>query len=151
MGTGLPAILILGAGLTIAVSAFIHPFGMVRGQSDDKPLFAGTQVDPEVLQIFERSCQNCHSERTEWPWCSYIAPIGWFIEKNVQQGRGHMNLSRWDEYDRGSQRDILTRMSAVLRSRQMPLPRYLILHPSSRLSEGEIAKIESGRKESTSA
>jgi hypothetical protein len=42
MGTGLPAILILGAGLTIAVSAFIHPFGMVRGQSDDKPLFAGT-------------------------------------------------------------------------------------------------------------
>jgi Haem-binding domain len=109
------------------------------------------RVDPEVLQIFERSCQNCHSERTEWPWCSYIAPIGWFIEKDVQQGRGHMNLSRWDEYDRGSQRDILTRMSAVLRSRQMPLPRYLILHPSSRLSEGEIAKIESGRKESTSA
>ena len=151
MGTGLPAILILGAGLTIAVSAFIHPFGMVRGQSDDKPLFAGTQVDPEVLQIFERSCQSCHSEGTEWPWCSYIAPIGWFIEKDVQQGRGHMNLSRWDEYDRSSQRDILTRMSAVLRSRQMPLPRYLILHPCSRLSEGEIAKIESGRKESPSA
>jgi len=142
MRTRLPTILILGAGLVVAISAFVHPFGKVKAQSYDKPLFAGAQIDPEVLQIFERSCQNCHSERTEWPWYSYIAPIGWFIEKDVQQGRDHMDFSRWDEYDRGSQRDILTRMSAVLRTRQMPLPRYLILHPSSKLSEGEITMID---------
>jgi Haem-binding domain len=142
MRTRLPAILIAGAGLIVAISPFVHPFGMVKAQSYDKPLFAGAQIDLEVLQIFERSCQNCHSKRTEWPWYSYIAPIGWFIEKDVQQGRDHMDFSRWDEYDRGSQRDILTRMSAVLRSRQMPLPRYLILHPGSRLSEGEITMID---------
>ena len=53
-----------------------------------------------------------------------------------------MDVSRWDEYDRASQRDILTRMSAVLRSWQMPLPRYLILHPGSKLSEGEISMID---------
>ena len=46
-----------------------------------------------------------------------------------------MDFSKWDEYDRGSQWDILTRMSAVLRSWQMTLPRYLILHPGSKLSE----------------
>ena len=142
MRTRLPAILIVGAGLIVAISAFIHPFGMVKAQSYDKPLLNGAQIDVKVLQIFERSCQNCHSERTEWPWYSYIAPIGWFIEKDVQQGREHMDFSRWDEYDRGSQRDILTRMSAVLRSRQMPLARYLILHPGSRLSEAEITMIE---------
>jgi hypothetical protein len=138
----MPKILILGAGLVVAISVFVHPFGMVKAQSYDKPLFAGAQIDPDVLQIFEKSCQNCHSEKTEWPWYSYIAPIGWFIEKDVQQGRDHMDFSRWDEYDWLGQRDILTRISAVLRSRQMPLPRYLILHPGSKLSEEEIAKIE---------
>jgi hypothetical protein len=46
------------------------------------------------------------------------------------------------ESDRGSQRDVLTRMSAVLRSRLMPLPRYLILHPGSKLSEADIAMID---------
>jgi Haem-binding domain len=147
MRTRLPAILILGAGLVVAISAFVHPFGKVKAQSYDKPLFAGAQIDLEVLQIFERSCQNCHSERTEWPWYSYIAPIGWFIEKDVQHGRDHMDFSRWDEYDRGSQRDILTRMSAVLKTRQMPLPRYLILHPSSKLSEGEIKMIDEWTQE----
>ena len=141
MRTRLPAVLIVGAGLMAAISAFVDPFGKVKAQGIDKPLFAGAQIDLEVLQILERSCQNCHSERTEWPWYSYIAPIGWFIEKDVRQGREHMDLSRWDEYDHTSQRDILTRMSAVLRSRQMPLPRYLILHPGSKLSEEEIAKI----------
>jgi hypothetical protein len=147
MRTRLPAILTVGAGLIVAISAFVHPFGMVKAQSYDNPLFAGAQIDREVLQIFERSCQNCHSERTEWPWYSYIAPIGWFIEKDVRQGRDHMDFSRWDEYDRGSQRDILSRMSAVLRSRQMPLPRYLILHPSSKLSEGEIKMIDEWTQE----
>ena len=142
MRTRLPAVLIVGAGLMVAISAFVHPFGMVKAQGYDKSLFAGAQIDVEVLQIFERSCQNCHSERTEWPWYSYIAPIGWFIEKDVQQGRQHMDFSRWDEYDRASQRDILTRMSAVLRSRQMPLPRYLTLHPGSKLSGGDITMID---------
>ena len=142
MRNRLPAIVIVGAGLMVAISAFVHPFGMVKAQSYEMPLFAGTQMDLDVLQIFERSCQNCHSEKTEWPWYSYIAPIGWFIEKDVEQGREHMDFSRWDEYDRASQRDILTRMSAVLRSRQMPLPRYLILHPGSKLSDGDIAMID---------
>jgi hypothetical protein len=142
MRTRLPAVLIVGAGLMAATCSFVHPFGMVKAQGFDKPLCAGAQIDLEVLQIFERSCQNRHSERTEWPWYSYIVPIGWFIENDVQQGREHMDFSRWEEYDRGNQRDILTRMSAVLRSRQMPLPRYLILHPSSKLSETEIAMID---------
>jgi hypothetical protein len=142
MRTRLPGIVILGAGLIVAISVFVHPFGMAKAQGYDKPLFAGAQIDLEVLQIFERSCQNCHSERTEWPWYSYMAPIGWFIERDVKQGREHMDFSRWDEYDRSGQRDILTRMSAVLRSRQMPLPRYLILHPGSKLSEEEIATID---------
>ena len=142
MKARLQAVLILGAGLAIAVSAFVHPFGMVTAQSPDRPLFAGTQVDPGVLQLFERSCQNCHSERTEWPWYSYIPPIGWAIERDVQQAREHLDLSRWDQYGRGIQRDILARMSAALKSRQMPLPRYLLLHPGSKLSEEEIAKID---------
>jgi Haem-binding domain len=67
MRTRLPAIPILGAGLSVALSGFVHPFGMVRAQGRDKRLLAGAQIDLEVVQIFERSCQNCHSERTEWP------------------------------------------------------------------------------------
>jgi hypothetical protein len=33
-------------------------------------------------------------------------------------------------------------MSAALKSRQMPLPRYVVLHPGSKLSNEEIARID---------
>ena len=38
-------------------------------------------------------------------------------------------------------RDLLARIGAEVRSRQMPLPRYVLLHPEARLSDAEIQAI----------
>jgi hypothetical protein len=134
-------ILIAGTGLICLASVFVHPFGAVKAHSSSTPLLAGAPVDPSVVRIMERSCQNCHSERTDWPWYSYIAPMSWLIENDVRNGRSHMNLSRWDEYNLEKQQEILTELGAMIRSRQMPLPRYIRLHPSAKLSDAEIDQI----------
>ncbi|HMF58530.1 MAG TPA: heme-binding domain-containing protein, partial [Pyrinomonadaceae bacterium] len=34
---------------------------------------ASTHLTPEVAAIFERSCNDCHSNRTRWPWYSHVA------------------------------------------------------------------------------
>ena len=52
-----------------------------------------------------------------------------------------MNLSLWDEYNLDKQHEILTELSAMVRSRQMPPPRYLQVHPSAKLSDAEIDQI----------
>src|SRR6266853_1620808 len=134
----LPAFLVIGVSLLGPVSLLAHPFGAAKILVSSKPLLAGAPVDPGVMQIVERSCQNCHSEKTEWPWYSYVAPMSWLIEKDVHEGRSHMNLSHWNEYDTAKQGVILARLSAVVRSRQMPLPRYVRLHPNAQLSDAEI-------------
>lgn len=133
--------LIAGTGLICLASVFVHPFGAVRAHSSSTPLLAGARVDPSVVRIMERSCQNCHSERTVWPWYSYVAPMSWLIENDVRNGRSHMNLSHWDEYNLEKQQELLTKLSAMIRSRQMPLPRYLQLHPGAKLSDAEIDRI----------
>jgi hypothetical protein len=135
------AVLIVGAGLVVLASVCVHPFGVVKARTSNTPLLAGTPVDPSVARIMERSCQSCHSERTDWPWYSYVAPISWLIENDVRNGRSHMNLSHWDEYTLDKRQEILTELSAMVRSRQMPLPRYLQLHPSAKLSDAEIDQI----------
>ena len=137
----LPAILIIGASLLGLASLLAHPYGAVKTQASSKPLLADAPADPAVMQIIERSCQNCHSEKTDWPWYSYIAPMSWLIEKDVNQGRSHMNLSHWDEYNSESQQQILAELSSVVRNRQMPLPRYLKLHPEAALSDSEIDQL----------
>jgi len=134
--------LLLSAPVLLAfASIFVHPFGAVKNQVSTKPLFAGSTIDAPIVGIIEKSCQNCHSERTEWPWYSYVAPMSWMIENDVRQGRSHMNLSRWDEFNLEEQQQILSKLSVMIRNRAMPLPRYLLLHPSARLSDAEIARI----------
>jgi hypothetical protein len=132
------AILLSGIALLTVCSVVVHPFGAIKAQRSDKPLLLDSTFSPQVVTIIERSCQNCHSEKTEWPWYSYVAPMSWMIEHDVQRGRSHMNLSRWNGYNQREQQEILLKMSTLVRNRAMPLPRYLLLHPESKLSDAEV-------------
>jgi hypothetical protein len=135
------AVSIVG-GLAITVSALVHPFGHAKSVFSAEPLLAGSSADPAVLRIIERSCQSCHSERTDWPWYSYIAPAGWMIENDVSRGRQHLNLSHWEDYGSHQQSALLSKMAAAIRNRQMPPDRYTLLHPAAKLSNAEIAQID---------
>jgi RNA polymerase subunit RPABC4/transcription elongation factor Spt4 len=130
-----------GATLVGLVSLLVHPFGAVKAHSSAAPLLVGAEVHPAVAQIVERSCQNCHSEKTTWPWYSYVAPVSWLIESDVSKARGHMNLSVWGQYTIEKREEILGDLAAAVRSRQMPPPRYTLMHSSAKLSEAESEQI----------
>lgn len=132
--------ILICAGVAIGAMAFIHPFGDVKGKRSSEPLMG-------VHPLIERACRNCHSERTEWPAYSYLPGVSWAIEKDVSEGREHMNLSHWDLYSADDKRDLLARIGTMVRNRQMPLPRYVLLHPEARLSDEEIQAIYEWTKE----
>ncbi len=113
---------------------FVHPFGDVRERTTSIPL-AG------VHPLIERACQNCHSERTEWPKYSYFPLLSWAIEKDVAEGRARLNLSHWQKYSVDDRRDLLARIGTEVRNRRMPLPRYIVLHPEARLTDEEVQTI----------
>src|SRR6185312_12833385 len=48
-------------------------------------------------ELVVRTCFDCHSNETVWPWYSSIAPISWLIQRDVNQGRAHLNFSEWDD------------------------------------------------------
>jgi cytochrome c len=129
---------VLSGALIAIPAAFVHPFGAMKAQRSDRPLLLDATFDPQVVRILERSCQDCHSEKTAWPPYSYVPPMSWMIESDVARARGHMNLSRWNGYPPERHREILSEMSSLVRDRVMPLPRYLLLHPEARLSDTEV-------------
>jgi hypothetical protein len=132
---------IAGIAAFAVACALVHPFGQVKNQTSSAPLLAGAETPDAVTAIVERSCRNCHSEQTQWPWYSYVAPLSWIVEKDVHDARLHMNLSRWQDYAPGKQVEILARLGAEVRNHQMPLPRYLSLHPEAKLSEQDIQQL----------
>ena len=96
---------------------------------------AHVQVDPNVGAILNRSCYDCHSNKTRWPWYSNVAPVSWFVIDHVNEGRHDLNFSEWGKYSRQDQKAQLGQLCELVTEGWMPLSSYTPLHPSAKLSE----------------
>ena len=131
-----------GAAAIVAVGgSLIHPFGAPGAPGSDQAILRDAQIDTETLAIVQRACQNCHSQRTEWPWYSHVAPVSWLLARDVQQARLHMNLSRWQDYPPEDRLRLLSEIGSAVRNKEMPVQRYLLLHPEARLTDIERQQI----------
>jgi hypothetical protein len=97
-------------------------------------IYATVAMPTEVKALFERSCQNCHSDETSWPWYSYVAPISWIVAKDVHQGRAAMNLSEWGSYPADKRTDKLEEICEQLTNGDMPYRNYLLIHRRARIT-----------------
>ena len=132
----------IGAAAVFAVaSLFFHPFGAVKAANSAAPLLTGASIDADTTAVFERSCQNCHSERTEWPWYSYLAPASLMIESDVARARRRMNLSHWEDYSTEEQEAFLIAMMGTIKTKEMPPSQYLLLHPAAKVSAEDLDRL----------
>lgn len=98
-------------------------------------LEAHTQLNPKVAAILDRSCNDCHSNKTRWPWYANVAPVSWFVIDHVEEGREHMNLSEWGKYSSDERKALLGDFCELVTENAMPLSSYTPLHPGSKLSD----------------
>lgn len=125
------------AFLAAVASLLPSPFGAVRADGASTPLVEGSHAAAATVGLLTRACANCHSHQTVWPWYSHIAPASWLLERDVQEARKFMNLSRWPEYGPEGQRQLLALSASDVRTGTMPPARYLVLHPEAQLSGTE--------------
>jgi len=83
------------------------------------------------------ACFDCHSNQTVWPWYSNIAPASWLIQRDVDEGREHLNFSTWKPGD-GDE------ASEMVASGKMPPFQYMLAHPEARLSDADKAAFIKG-------
>jgi len=114
---------------------FVRPARTNPAFNQSQSLEAYTQMTPEVASILDRSCRDCHSSKTSWPWYSNVAPVSWWVIDHVNHGRSHLNYSEWGTLKREDQDKTLREICDEVTSGAMPLPSYLPLHPAARLSE----------------
>lgn len=95
-------------------------------------------VPPPAAAVLERACRDCHSNRTDWPWYSKVAPVSWFVIDHVNHGRSHLNFSEWSSYQPDRRRELLLGVCKETRGGAMPLPSYTWIHWNARLSPVDI-------------
>jgi hypothetical protein len=99
---------------------------------------AHLQLSPEVAAILDRACRDCHSNQTQWPWYSHVAPVSWFVIDHVNDGRSHLNFSEWGRYEGGEVADQLRSICREVRSGVMPLNSYLWMHRNAKLTDEDV-------------
>ncbi len=121
----------LGIFFLVAIVAIqLIPVDMSNPKSDPS---LEVKAPAEVKAILERSCYDCHSNKTHWPWYSHIAPIKWFIARDVKVGRQWLNFSEWEKYD-DKRKKKLKEMIFTAVGLAMPLGMYVKAHPYAKLT-----------------
>ena len=89
---------------------------------------AETNVSHELAEIFRANCYDCHSNQTQYPWYSAVAPINFWLDEHVRDGKKHFNVSQWSEYSVKRKDHKLEELIEEVEETEMPLPSYTWVH-----------------------
>jgi hypothetical protein len=94
-------------------------------------------VPEDVKVILAKACNDCHSNKTKYPWYSEIQPVSWWLSNHVKDGRRHMNFNEFATYRVAKQYKKLEECIDEVKDGAMPLSSYTILHKDAVLTDAE--------------
>ena len=100
-------------------------------------LLTYSTIPDSLANILMNSCYNCHSNRTNYPWYSYIAPVSWMLQRHVDRGKKELNMSNFGDLEKSQKIGVLADLCDVIESGSMPLKSYLIIHRNARITDSE--------------
>lgn len=123
----------------VTVAGFIA-IQLIRPTFSNPTIVAGQTVEDsanvpaEVQMVLSRSCNDCHSNKTVYPWYSQITPFNWFLADHITEGRAELNFSEWGTYSNKKKIHKLEEVCEMVEGGAMPLPSYLWIHRDAALS-----------------
>lgn len=129
---------ILVAGAVIALMAqAIRPDRTNPSGNPALSIRHDSLMTPSVLGLIERSCFDCHTYETRWPWYTIVTPVNFLVARDVAEGREHLNLSEWLAHPPGKRASLLERMYDEVSDDAMPLAPYLLMHSEASWTDNE--------------
>jgi hypothetical protein len=110
---------------------------LVAPARTNPPVEVEVPAPAEVKAVLDRSCYDCHSNLTAWPWYSRVAPGSWLVAHDVNEGREYVNYSAWNRLSPEKQAEMIHESWEHVEEGDMPPRSYLLLHARARLSEAD--------------
>jgi Haem-binding domain len=135
-GCYIPLIII---GVLILCCVGLQGFTLTRSYTNP-PVAAEPNWDsPRTRELFMRTCGDCHSNETVWPWYSRIFPVSLLVANDVYEGRGRFNVSEW-----GVRENEAGDAAEIFQEGEMPPAQFLLMHPEARLTPAEKQELLQG-------
>lgn len=128
--------ILLALGAVLVVIQFIRP---EKNLSDDRTYDVSTKyaMPEDVKSTLKVACDDCHSNKSEYPWYSNIQPVAWFLDHHVVDGKRHLNFSNFTSRPVAYQNHKFEETIEMIKEGEMPLPSYTNfgLHSGAKLTE----------------
>ncbi len=98
-------------------------------------------VPPGVQTVLQRSCYDCHSNNTVYPWYAEVQPAGWYLAKHIRDGKRGLNFDDYASYRLMKQYRRFKDIIDQVENDEMPLPSYLLIHRYAKLSASEKSEL----------
>jgi hypothetical protein len=127
--------------IVMVIILILAAIQLVPVDRSNPPVQGVVAAPPEVYNVLERACFDCHSNQTRWPWYGYVAPVSWVLAHHVEEARHEVNFSEWNTLSPKEQAHKISECWEEVQEGEMPLPAYARVHADARLSDGEKALI----------
>lgn len=94
-------------------------------------------VPADVQQILKTSCNDCHSNNTQYPWYNRIQPVAMFLAYHVKDGKRELNFDEFAAYSPEKRLHKIEETREVIQKNEMPLQSYTIIHSDAVLTEAQ--------------
>lgn len=119
-------------------------FGPEKNEGDYasiEPFLTETKPSSEVKGLLKESCFDCHSSVTRYPWYNNITPVNYWLADHIDHGKGHFDVSRWNEYSIKKKDHKLDELIEMVEDKEMPLNSYTWTHTEAKLTDAQIKSI----------
>lgn len=99
-------------------------------------------VSDHVQKLLKTSCYDCHSNTTVYPSYNNIQPVKWWLADHVNSGKRHLNFDEFNTYSKEKKLKKLDEIAETVRSGEMPLTSYTLIHHNAKLSASDKSEIE---------
>lgn len=98
--------------------------------------------DPEIDLIFKRSCFDCHTSQTKWPWYSNVFPVSVWIKHHQEEGMEEWDLESWNDLSKEKKKKLAYEILEEIEEGEMPLFSYRLVHREANITEEDLAKLK---------
>lgn len=137
MKSGLLKKILIAIVIILALLQFVRQEKNQQGVYGLNHIKASVEVPEEVDKLLTRSCYDCHSNSTHYPWYTAVQPFGIWIQHHVDEGKAELNFSEFATYSPKRKAHKMEEVAEMLEANEMPLGSYTLIHKEAVLSEAE--------------
>jgi len=127
--------LLIFIALFIIIIQFFQPPRNDQSITGDDFFMQYQEAPAYVIEILNKSCYDCHSDQTKYPWYSRVAPVSWLLNKHVIQGKEELSFSKWGSLTIRKKLSAFNEICEVITDESMPMSSYLKLHKDAVISD----------------